>query len=161
MIPSRSRLSDGRLLLPIVLLIVTTLYFVDAVQMAPPMRDGNMTVSFFPMAIAIMMYMAIASVLWHIARIPPETTDPNSSDKDERRLGPLWITLLTGAYIFAFSAFGYFISTFLYVFILTILFGERAKGLLFKLIASLVITAGGYLLFEVVFQVRLPTLWRI
>lgn len=154
-----TRLRDGRLFVPVALLLFTTIYFVDAVQMGPPIRDGNMTVSFFPLAIAIIIYLAIASVLWQILRTPRETDQAPPPQEDRRRLGPLWIALLTGLYILAFSYIGYFVSTAVYVFALTMLFGEGAKGLPFKLVASLIITVCGYLLFEVAFQVRLPTFW--
>lgn len=155
-----TRLRDGRLLVPVALLILTTIYFIDAVQMGPPIRDGNMTVSFFPMAIAIIMYLAIAGVLWRVFQTSSDDADqPSASDEDRRRLGPLWVALLTGLYILAFSYIGYFVSTAVYVFALTMLFGEGAKGLPLKLVASLIITVCGYLLFEVAFQVRLPTLW--
>ncbi|GHB04807.1 tripartite tricarboxylate transporter TctB family protein [Modicisalibacter luteus] len=154
-----TRLRDGRLLVPVALLILTTIYFIEAVQMGPPIRDGNMTVSFFPLAIAFIMFLAIAGVLWRIFQTPSDTDQSAESHEDKRRLGPLWVALLTGLYIFAFSYIGYFVATAIYVFALTMLFGEGAKGLPVKLVATLIITVCGYLLFEVAFQVRLPTLW--
>ncbi|WP_043530324.1 tripartite tricarboxylate transporter TctB family protein [Litchfieldella xinjiangensis] len=157
---SLQRSRDGRLLVPVALLLVTTLYFFEAWQLGPPMRNGNMTASFFPMAIAIIMYLAIAQVIWRILRSPPEreTTDDHAAT---RRLGPLWVTLATAGYLLAFSTLGYFVSTTVYVFVLTLLYGEGFRGLPLKLIASVIITVAGYLLFEVVFRVRLPTLWSL
>lgn len=152
---------DGRLLVPIALLIVTTIYFLDALFMAPPMRNGDMTVSFFPMAIALVMYLAIGAVIGHLVRTSEAVQESDSTTGQKHGLGPLWVTLVTAAYILAFSTLGYFLSTAVYVFVLTLLFGEGIKGIPFKLIASCVITLAGYLLFEVVFQVRLPTLWSL
>lgn len=155
-----TRIGDGRLLVPVFLLIATTIYLIDAIQLAPPIQNGVLTASFFPVVISTIMYVALLCVLWDIARVPKEAAG-SSTEKVDQPLGPLWITLLTGAYIFTFSTIGYFLPTFFYVFLMTILFGKGLEGLLFKAAASLIITAAGFLLFGLAFQVRLPTLWSM
>lgn len=160
-----NRLRDGRLLVPVALLIVTTVYLVTAIQMAPPMRNGNITASFFPLLIAIVMDLALLSVLWQTIRSTPEQAHddkaPPTDDANNQRYGPLWVTLLTALYIVAFSTLGYFTSTACYVFALTLLFGEGLKRWPTKLLATGLITLSGYLLFELIFRVRLPTFWSL
>ncbi|WP_209120921.1 tripartite tricarboxylate transporter TctB family protein, partial [Parasedimentitalea maritima] len=71
-------------------------------------------------------------------------------------------TLLTAVYIALFAHLGYFIATFLYAFSMTLAFATgrpSPQALGFKALVAGVITLLGYGLFELVFQVRLPTPW--
>ncbi|MGM8931667.1 tripartite tricarboxylate transporter TctB family protein [Salinicola halophyticus] len=164
--------------MPAVLAIITLIYLISAVQLGPPMKAGNMTASFFPIATAILMLVALICAMAHALRGPvegsaEETVAGETADDVESTegasvgrqylglsLGAIGVIVLTAGYLLAFDLIGYFVATFVYVLLLSSVFGGgfREKGLT-KLIAAIVITVAGYLLFEVVFQVRLPTLW--
>ena len=163
----------GEFFVPAALALITLVYLVSAIQLGPPMKSGNMTASFFPIATAILMLIALACAMVHAlrgkAKAPEEETAASaefSNDLPRRRqyaglsLGAIGVVVLTAGYLLAFDLIGYFVATFVYVLLLTGLFGGgfREKWPT-KLIAAIVITVAGYLLFEVVFQVRLPTLW--
>ncbi|WP_148254171.1 tripartite tricarboxylate transporter TctB family protein [Aidingimonas lacisalsi] len=160
----------GKWVVPALILIVTTIYLVEALKMAPPIQGGDITASFFPVLLAVIMYLSIVVVLWQgrNKRDGHDTDDSGDEAKatetGERQFGALWVTLLTGVYIGVFSVIGYSLSTFLYVFLLTFIFGERGfgkggKAWIVKILAAAIITLLGYALFELIFQVRLPTLW--
>ncbi|WP_158700892.1 tripartite tricarboxylate transporter TctB family protein [Phytohalomonas tamaricis] len=170
---SRRFALGGEFYVPAALAIITVVYLISAIQLGPPMKDGNMTASFFPMATAIVMLIALICAMVHAlrgrAKAAAEETIANAEGDDEipsgkqyagLSLGAIGVILLTAGYLLAFDLIGYFVSTFVYVLLLCCLFGGgfRQKWLS-RLIAAVVITIAGYLLFEVVFQVRLPTLW--
>ncbi|CAO1666889.1 tripartite tricarboxylate transporter TctB family protein [Salinicola sp. NYA28a] len=166
-------IADGRFVVPAVLTIVTVVYLIEAIRIGPPMKGGNMTPAFFPIAIAVLMLIALTCAMVHALRGKPKTPteeaagDDDGEDVAQRRrqyaglsLGAIGVIVLTAGYLLAFDLIGYFVATFVYVLLLSGVFGGgfREKWLS-KLIAAIVITIAGYLLFEVVFQVRLPTLW--
>ncbi|WP_251977231.1 tripartite tricarboxylate transporter TctB family protein [Salinicola avicenniae] len=172
----RFRLGGG-FYFPAGLAVITLIYLVDAFRLGPPMRDGNMTASFFPIATALIMLVALAFAMWHSLRGSFATSAPNdTADEAEAKTnsaspaladrrylglspGAIGVIGLTAGYLIAFDAIGYFFATALYVLLLCLLFGGIREKLPSKIIATAVITLAGYLLFEIVFQVRLPTLW--
>lgn len=163
----------GEFLVPAALSVITVIYLISAMQLGPPMKAGNMTASFFPIATAIIMLVALVCAMAHALRgkaaRPAEETvvDTESSDDTPRSrqyaglsLGAIGVVVLTAGYLLAFDLIGYFVATFVYVLLLNGLFGGRFREKwLTKLVAAIAITIAGYLLFEVAFQVRLPTLW--
>lgn len=168
----RSALS-GEFVVPASLAIITLIYLISAIQLGPPMKDGNMTASFFPIATALIMLIALICAMAHAlhgkARAATEeaAADTKNSDEDSPSrqyaglsLGAIGVIILTAGYLLIFDLIGYFVSTFIYVLLLSGLFGGGFReNWLAKFVAAIVITIAGYLLFEVAFQVRLPTLW--
>lgn len=153
-----------------VLSLITVVYLISAIQIGPPMKDGNMTASFFPMATAVIMLIAlVCAMVQEVKRKKGMKTEEGTEQESSAlfsksyagiSLGAIGVVLLTAGYLLAFDMIGYIVSTFSYVLLLICLFaGELKKNWVMKLIAAVVITSVGYLLFEVFFQVRLPTLW--
>lgn len=166
---------SGKWIVPVLLLAVTTIYLVEALQLMPPIKRGDITASFFPVVLAVIMYLSIGIVIWQgrsgsgktatVDTPPPAAaeTQAEAGVPALNRFGALWVTLATGVYIGVFSIIGYSVSTFLYVLLLTFLFGNPRPGKggrawIVKISAALLITLLGYALFELIFQVRLPTL---
>ncbi|ENO16059.1 tripartite tricarboxylate transporter TctB family protein [Marinobacter nanhaiticus D15-8W] len=160
---------DGEFYVPAVLAIITVVYLISAIQLGPPMKDGNMTESFFPILTSVVMLIAlVCAMVQALGRISSNGSDEEATAEASRTskryagisLGAIGVVLLTTGYLLAFDLIGYFVSTFFYVLLLHGLFsGSIKKNWLMKLVATLLITAAGYLLFEVFFQVRLPTFW--
>lgn len=170
---SRRPTLGGEFFVPAVLALITLVYLISAIQLGPPMKAGNMTASFFPIATAILMLIALICAMVHAlrgkARASAESSSVDTESHDEipsgrqyagLSLGAIGVIVLTAGYLLAFDLIGYFVATFVYVLLLCCLFGGGFRGKwLTKLVAAVAITLAGYLLFEVVFQVRLPTLW--
>lgn len=160
---------DGEFYVPAGLAIITVVYLISAIQLGPPMKDGNMTASFFPILTSVVMLIAlVCAMVQALARKSSDGSEDEATAETSRTskryagisLGAIGVVLLTAGYLLAFDLIGYFVSTFFYVLLLHGLFsGSIKKNWLMKLVATLLITAAGYLLFEVFFQVRLPTLW--
>lgn len=143
-----------------VLLVVTTIYMVSALMLAPPLKEGIPSTSFWPLVLVVITYSASLVMLVRAFK----------GDKKEKRLisdwkrarGPIIVVGLTGLYVGIFVHVGYWISTFLYSFGLVLLFDSvrKRKGkvrmLVFSMVAAAVLALTGYILFEVIFDVRLP-----
>ncbi|MED5297090.1 MAG: tripartite tricarboxylate transporter TctB family protein [Pseudomonadota bacterium] len=162
------------------LLAVTLIYLVEAFKIAPPLHNGALTASFFPVLLGVVMLLALAFVVRadrHADGDSAEDEAPMSeSDQEATQAatsgepapasiwqGALAVTLATGLYISLFASVGYFLSTFAYAFAMMLIFGAgrpALRSLGFKALVAAVIALLGYALFELVFQVRLPTLWR-
>lgn len=151
-------LVDGRFVLPAALAVVTTIYLIDAIQLGPPMKGGNMTPAFFPITVAIITLIALACAMWQAIRTISTEIEPEDRPRGGISPKAVIVSLITAAYLAAFDVAGYFVATFIYVLLLSVVFGGH-HGWPFKILAAAVITALGFALFELVFQVRLPTLW--
>ncbi|GEN23593.1 hypothetical protein HCU01_15420 [Halomonas cupida] len=148
----------------VLLLALTLIYLVAALGIAPPISNGNITASFFPVVLGLIMVVALAvSMLGDRRKAAAESDDkPSTEAGASTSFGPLAVVVLTAVYIALFSSLGYFISTTLYAFAMTLVFsaGRPTPGqLLVKALIAVAIAVLGYGLFEWVFQVRLPVLW--
>ncbi|WP_348815004.1 tripartite tricarboxylate transporter TctB family protein [Halomonas sp. H10-59] len=159
------------------LLALTLIYLLEAFKIAPPIRNGALTASFFPVALAVVMLLALGGVILADRREAAsgeaasgeagagesdEGGDNSGDAKVAAWRGPVAVSLLTAVYIALFAHLGYFIATFLYAFSMTLAFATgrpSPQALAFKALVAGVITLLGYGLFELVFQVRLPTPW--
>ncbi|WP_442488117.1 tripartite tricarboxylate transporter TctB family protein [Halomonas litopenaei] len=150
------------------LLALTLIYLLEAFKIAPPIKNGALTASFFPVALAVVMLLALGGVILSDRReaASGEASEEESDNRDEKTgaawRGPVAVTLLTAGYIALFAHLGYFIATFIYAFTMTLAFATgrpSPQALAFKALVAGVITLLGYGLFELVFQVRLPTPW--
>ncbi|WP_280538932.1 tripartite tricarboxylate transporter TctB family protein [Chromohalobacter sp. 11-W] len=172
MSPKRLSLGGG-FYVPAVLAIITLVYLLSAIQLGPPMKEGNMTPSFFPITAALLMLIALVCVMTQEVRrarskgVEKSDDEAGAEDADQVSksiggisFGAIRVVVLTALYLLAFDLIGYFVSTFLYVLMLMFQFGSGSvQKWPMKLIATLIITGAGFLMFEVFFQVRLPTLW--
>lgn len=152
----------GNLILPIFLLIITTVYLATALQITPQFDEGLVGPSFVPVLASILMYVALGFVFSDILRAPAPTDDAAGDEVTEEDKPSLTaaikIVLATAIYIAVFKTLGYPLSTFLYVYALLSFFRLENTGQIRRIAYSAIITAVFYVLFAVIFQVRLPML---
>ncbi|MDO6814984.1 tripartite tricarboxylate transporter TctB family protein [Cobetia amphilecti] len=173
----RHWLLSGATPLTLAMTAISALYLVSAFQMAPPLDNGRLTASFFPVLIgSIALVLCVAQLVsQHRANrdsrssesASAESTstetandDASSADSDasSRLFSPaLRLMLVTALYILAFSHLGYLLSSTLYVFAVMLLFAGRDKWVS-KAVIACAISALGYGLFEQLFNVHLPAL---
>ena len=145
------RWTDGRIVLPVVLLIVTTAYLLNALQVTTAYDDVGVGPSFFPVVLSVVMYCALAAVLFHALRTPRDAAATPLRLKD-----PVKIVLLTAVYIALFRPLGYFIATTLYVWSLFFVFEFGSRSQVWKVVSAILIAVAAWLLFDVAFGLRLP-----
>ena len=142
---------DGRIVLPLVLLVVTTAYLLNALQVTTAYDDEGVGPTFFPVVLAVVMYGALAAMLFQALRVPRGAAATPLRLKD-----PVKIVLLTAVYIALFRPLGYFIATTLYVWSLFLVFDFGSRSQVWKIASAVLIAIAAWLLFDMAFGIRLP-----
>ncbi|WP_413285796.1 tripartite tricarboxylate transporter TctB family protein [Vibrio sp. MA40-2] len=144
----------------IITFFVSLFYFGTAFSLGPPIDNGSIEPSFFPLVLGACATIFSGLVLRN--NIKKNTlTQQTSPRKTLTDIGDrkVWLVVfITAIYITLFSIIGYFLSSILYVFSIIALFSGNKDALLSKLLISIVIVVIGYLIFEQLFSIRLPTL---
>ncbi|MTH79421.1 hypothetical protein GL286_17020 [Paracoccus aestuariivivens] len=153
---SRQRLLSMEFALPVFFLILTTIYLAAAfairAQISEPFWQGPRAI---PIVASVMMYALLLFVLVRQFRTSNAKSQPGEI------LRPVWVMVATGVYIYVFEPLGYGLSTLLYVFALFFIFEFRTRQRLAFVIYALVVTAVFYILYAVIFGVRLPELFGV
>jgi len=171
--PAKAQFTSAAAGFYLVLLLLSVAYLVGSLRLGPPMIDGRLAPSFFPLLIGIAATaLCLAQWLAEIRRPRGQADETGESTLaaagDSSEAGPvrrmvrspaIRLMVATCLYIAAFSVLGYWLSSALYVLTVMVLFAGRER-LLSKAVIALVITAIGYLMFSELFNVRLPLLWE-
>lgn len=141
---------NGDIIMAIASLILVAVYFGEILKMS--FSVGGM--GFFPLVLAVIMFAA-----WPIILV--RSTKKKGVILSWRFIKiPIILVSLTGIFIGAFLTFGYFVSTLLFSFGVALAFQGVRRGKVRTLvppaIIAIIITLVGFLLFEVVFDIRLP-----
>ena len=147
-------LMNRQLLFLYVTLAVSVGYLVSAMSLGAPTDGGRVTPSFFPILVgaAAIVFCAVLIVQQFRATPGPDRA------AEPPRYTHLWIVAAIFVYIAIFKTVGYFISSGLFVFALIVLFSSFEK-LIQKALISVVVVLAGYVMFQYLFGVRLPTPW--
>ncbi|KXF75322.1 hypothetical protein ATN84_18815 [Paramesorhizobium deserti] len=144
----------SRLLLPLFLFILTTVYIAAALRIVPQISEGLAGPSFMPLVIAFIMYAGLARIIW--SDLTQEHEQPEGS-----LLQPFLIVLATVLYIAAFKPLGYGVSTLLFVLALFRLFQFQDGRIIRQIFYAVAVTAVFHGLFAFAFGIRLPTLMGV
>jgi len=146
---------NGNIIMAVVLLIGTTVYFVEALKLPVFVTPDKPGAGVFPLILVAVMYIVVSVTL------------VRGIKQEKKLLGwgylkiPAIAVGLIGIYVGTFHHLGYFGATLLFSFSIALLFresgGSRVKMLVFPLIIAVGATLTGYLLFQVIFDIRLPT----
>ncbi len=153
------------IVLPGILLVLTTIYLVDALGLGAPIDRRLPTPSFFPIVLAALMYVAIFAVLLKTFRGAARTAETEDAENPDDRAEvnsktPLVVFAAVSIYVLLFTYFGYIVTTpvFIYVMLHIFKYGNPASagGQIRRVIAAIAITALIYAFFVAGFSVRLP-----
>lgn len=146
--------SNRQLIFPTAMLALSVGYLVSALSLGTPIAESGLTPSFFPMLVGA------AAILFSSLLILQQLRAPEAPDRPRDAPGHahLWIVLAIFLYILAFRTLGYLVSSTAFVFALIVLFSSFEKPAQKALIA-LVVVGLGYVMFQHLFGVRLPTPW--
>lgn len=150
---------DGELVFPLCLLVVTTVYLAASFDISTAFDTGFVNSAFGPRVVAALMYVALLFVLRDALRARrARAAEAAGADAapEGTWAGPLQVVLLTAVYIAAFRPLGYVLATLVYVYLLFYLFRFDEKSQLKRIAYTIAVTAIFYLLFDGVFNVRLP-----
>lgn len=140
-------------------------YFATALNLGSPISNNRVEPSFFPLLLgffavlfsSILLFKEISSSKNKDINTPDAESKTTEGEKEKTNYAPLLIMLSIFLYILAFSFIGYF-SSFLFVLSIIVIFSSLEK-IIQKSIISIIIVLVGYLVFDQLFGVRLPTSW--
>ncbi|GLQ53910.1 tripartite tricarboxylate transporter TctB family protein [Devosia nitrariae] len=152
----RRRLLSAEFGLPISLLILTTIYLAETFrlrsQMSESFWEGPRAM---PVLACVLMYALLVLVL--VRQFRAASTAPAEGSA----VRPILVTVATAIYIFAFEPLGYGLSTILFVSALFVIFGFKLEKPISFAIHAVAVTAVFYVLYAVLFGIRLPELYGI
>ncbi|WP_319416018.1 tripartite tricarboxylate transporter TctB family protein [Marispirochaeta aestuarii] len=150
----RNRFLRSGIIVPLFLLIVTMGYLLEALRMAPMVRNDIPSESFYPIILSILMIPLC------LRQLVVGLRDSSSSDARELSKPPLIIALVIGIFIFAFSKIGFLVTAPLFVFFFMLFFDDKPQKIGRKIISAILITAFVYVMYEFIFGIHFPELWR-
>lgn len=129
-------------------------YLVSALSIGPPIIDGGLTPSFFP------IFLGIAAILFSSTLVLQNlrSRSDETGSREPAIYTHLWVIAAIFVYITAFRPLGYFISSLLFVFAILVIFSSLEK-MLQKAAISVAIVGIAYVMFQQLFGVRLPSPW--
>jgi len=147
------------------LFFLSVSYFIVAFNLGTPFANNSLQPSSFPLIIGLFSIMFSSILLYREVNLMKskntsleENTQIEDTATGKDRFTPFAIMLSIFLYILLFSPLGYFLSSILFVLSIIIIFSSLEK-VLQKVIISIIVVAFGYLVFEQMFNVRLPALW--
>lgn len=151
---------------PFFILVVSVIYLVEAISMGAPVVDQSIRPSFVPQVLGVLSTLfsliltikAVRQPLKPDAKAQAPSGDTEGAE-DASPIKPAVLTIIAiSIYIALFTTLGYVLSSMVFVFAIVVIFSAPDKWLS-KLATSAAIVAFGYIVFEQLFGVRLPTLW--
>ena len=130
-------------------------YLVTAIDLGSPTVDGRLQPSFFPLIVGSAAVL-FSGILLFREWVTLRKEDLEATKNSRLSVAPIIIVSIL-IYILGFSALGYFVPSALFVFSMMLIFSEREK-IVQKAVISVVVVTIGYLIFEQLFGVRLPSL---
>lgn len=142
-----------RVVVPVLLIAFAATYYMEAGTIEVRFADGPVGPPDFPKVLAVALVAAVAVVV-----VTEWRSGGNAAPRVAMRdLGVVALVLSAAAiYVAVFAAAGFAVSTLLLSAALLAIFSRGAMGAPAILLQALAITAAVYLLFAVVFDVRLP-----
>ena len=141
-------------LLAIILTIANTIYLIEAIRTAPPIKNGEIGITFFPIVVSILLH--IAAICLFLAGIREKSTLSFNLSKVSKPISVIFVTFI---YVLIFKQLGYILSSMVYVLSMMLLFEDGKtpnKRKLLNIIYTVIIVLLIYLLYQKVFGVRLP-----
>ncbi|WP_323764388.1 tripartite tricarboxylate transporter TctB family protein [Marinovum sp.] len=129
-------------------------YLISALSLGAPISESGLTPSFFPILVGAAAILFAAVLILQQLR----ATSAPEEEAAPANYTHLWVAVAIFVYILGFKPLGYFLSSYLFVLALIVIFSSFEK-LLIKLVISAAIVGIAYLMFQQLFGVRLPTLW--
>ena len=141
-------------LFAIIIILANSIYLVEGFKIAPMVKNGVIGVTFFPVVVSILLYIAAIAIF--IAGIKEKSVLSFHLSKVSK---PITVIILTFIYVVIFKNVGYILSSLLYVFGLIWLFEDKKNNKrekVLNIVYSFIIVLLIYLLYQRLFGVRLP-----
>lgn len=161
-----SRRLNGKTIFYLFLIALNTVYMSQLVHLDRPFATGEPGPAFLPMILCGFVYFALIRIFVieiKAAPSPKEQPDTHSTGSEQFSIiGPVAAIVLTGLYIVGFFYLGYVVSTLAYTFMISLLFNfeqtrQWKRSIVLATLTSAGVTVAGWLFFEKLFDLYLPT----
>lgn len=147
---------NSTVLSAVIFMVVSLVYLVEALRTALPIKDGVISITFFPCIIAIL------TLLTSLVLLSKGLKEKKSAIIEWHRISrSVIVVLLTVIFVFLFEKIGYFLSSLIYTISLVTVFSLKDRHVIKTIVFSVGIVFIVFLLFEKAFNVRLPSLWEM
>ena len=133
---------NSQALFAILLLILNTGYFAEALTLPTPFAHGEPGPAFLPLVLSGVLYLAAARILLTELRGTGDA-ETEGAPVEGSPVKPVLIVLITAVFVYLFESLGYWISTLLYTFAITALFEFEKKSTPLKTLAVSIVVAIG------------------
>ena len=157
---SKSKIFQANVLIPAVSLVVLLVYVISALKLAPPMIDGVLSESFFPLMVFLIGTPAAVVLLFDGLREGKREKESGEETAPAKMsIKPVLIVLDIVFFIVAFHFLGFVLVAPLYVFLFMLIYDDKPGEFLKKIIFSVIISILVYILYVVLFDIRFPGIW--
>jgi putative tricarboxylic transport membrane protein len=143
------------------LLVLNTVYFVQAMALPRPFQFGEPGPAFLPLILSGILFLACGRILYMELRGIGDGGEGEEPAESVSFVKPIALVLVTAGFVYAFEPLGYWISTLFYTFIVAMLFEyERtspSRAVAVAAIVALGTTLAGWLFFVTLFELFLPS----
>ncbi len=152
---------QAKIVTPVISIIVLLVYVISALKLAPPVVDGTLSESFFPLLVFI---LGAPTAVWLLMDALKEMKKEAAAGKEvvqkrEKSIKPVLIVLLIALFIIGFYFLGFVLVAPLYVFVFMLIYDDKPQQFIKKAIYSIIISALVYVLYVVLFDIRFPSIW--
>jgi putative tricarboxylic transport membrane protein len=145
---------------PVVILAVLIIYVAAALNMAPPVVNGLLQESFFPLLIFIAgVPPAVLLLMDALKKINKEIADKQEKPKRKFNIKPLLIGLISIFLVVGFEPLGFFVTAPVFIFLFMLIYDDKPQRIIRKIIYTVLVVTFVYVLYTVVFNIRFPVFW--
>ncbi|WP_168203573.1 tripartite tricarboxylate transporter TctB family protein [Oceanispirochaeta crateris] len=155
------RYLQSKVIIPLCVQVVLTIYVVSALQLAPPIVNRMLSESSFPFVIFLIATPAAIKLLFDgVKEVKTEISEGKEIVYVRKSIKPLLIVLIMAVFILLFELLGFSILAPLYVFFFMLVYDDRPEKIVKKISYSLLVAIVVYVMYVFAFDIRFPEIWR-
>ena len=148
-------------MIPLCMQIALTIYLISALQLAPPMVNGLLSESSFPVLIFLVSTPAALKLLVDgLKAVTKEVAENKQVIVRKKSIKPALIVLILAVFILLFDILGFSVLAPLYVFFFMLVYDDKPQFIVKMIIFALLISLAVYAMYVIAFDIRFPEIWR-
>ena len=147
-------------LIPVVTILFLFIYILEALtKLSAPLVDGVPQETFFPVIIFVFgMCGALSLLIPAVKKVC--SADYVAPEKQKISFKPLYVFIAFAAFIFLFDILGFTICAPIFVFAMMNIFDDKPQQFGKKAIYTIIVVAFVFVLYNYVFEINFPEIWR-
>jgi len=147
-------------LIPVATILFLLIYILEALtKLSAPLIDGVPQETFFPVIIFVFgMCGALSLLIPAIKKVC--SADYVAPEKQPLNIKPFLVFVAFAAFIFLFDILGFTICAPIFVFAMMNIFDDKPQQFVRKAIYTVIVVAFVYILYNYVFEINFPEIWR-